>query len=69
MPSACTSIQVVHVAAEDLRPGTGERRGARIRTAEPDHVVASADQFLDKAVSMKPVAPVTNTRIVLTIAL
>ena len=41
------AVQVVHVAAEDLRPGTGERLGAFVRTAEPDHVMASADQFRD----------------------
>ena len=39
------AVQVVHVAAEDLRPGTGERLGARVRTAEPDHVMACADEF------------------------
>jgi len=39
------AVQVVHVAAEDLRPATGERLGARIRTAEPDHVMACVDEF------------------------
>lgn len=38
-------VQVVHVAAEDLRPGTGERPGAHVRTAEPDHAMACVDQF------------------------
>jgi len=41
------AVQVVHVAAEDLRPDTGERLGAFVRTREPDHVMASADQFRD----------------------
>jgi hypothetical protein len=37
----CT--QVVHVAAQDLRAGASERLRARVRTAEPDHVMARAD--------------------------
>ena len=39
------AVEIIHVAAEDLRPGSGERLGARVRTAEPDHVMACADQF------------------------
>lgn len=49
------AVQVVHVAAEDLRPGTSGRLGARVRTTEPDHVMACVDEF--------PVAPVRDTRI------
>ena len=36
-------LQVVHVAAEDLRASGCQRLGARVRTAEPDHVMARAD--------------------------
>ena len=39
------AVQVVEVAAEHLRPGTGKRLGARIRTAEPDHMVARLNEF------------------------
>jgi hypothetical protein len=51
-PSAASAAvhrrsRFVHVAAEDLRPGTGERLGVLVRTAEPDHVMAGADQFRD----------------------
>ena len=38
------AVQVVHVAPEDFRPGTGKRLGARVRAAEPDHVMACADE-------------------------
>ena len=39
------AVQIVYVAAEDVCPGAGERLGARVRTAEPDHVMACIDQF------------------------
>jgi hypothetical protein len=39
------ATQLVHVTAEDLRPSTGERLDARIRTAEPDHVMTRVDKF------------------------
>ncbi len=39
------SFQVVHVAAEDLGAGADERLGACVRTAEPDHLMARADQL------------------------
>jgi hypothetical protein len=39
------TVQVVHVAAEDLCPGTGECLGPRVRPAEPDHAMACADKF------------------------
>ena len=42
------AVQVVHVAAKDLCPGPGERLGARVRTAEPDHVMACVDEFRDE---------------------
>jgi hypothetical protein len=39
------AVQVVHVTAEDLCPGTGERFGARVRTAKSDDVMACVDEF------------------------
>ena len=39
------AVQVVHVAAKDLRSGTGEHIGAPVRTVERDHVMACVDEF------------------------
>ena len=39
------AIQFVHVAADRFRPGAGERLGARIRAAEPDHPMTGVDEF------------------------
>src|SRR5262245_5405093 len=39
------AVQIVHVAAKDLRPGKGERLGTCVRTAEPDYVIARVDEF------------------------
>jgi hypothetical protein len=39
------AVQVVHVATEDLRPGTGERLGPHVRTAKPDYLMACVDEF------------------------
>ncbi len=47
------AVQVVHVATENLRPGMGERLGARVRTAEPDHVMACVDEFRNEKATDK----------------
>jgi hypothetical protein len=56
------AVQVVRVAAGDLRPRPGERLGARIRMAEPGHVMACVDEFRNEKGTDKPVAPVRNAR-------
>jgi hypothetical protein len=61
--AAVRAVEVVDVTAEDLRPGTRERLGACVRTAEPDHMMACVDEFRNEKGPIKPVAPVRNTRI------
>ena len=45
--SAAQAFEVLDIASMHLGAGSGERRGGRIRTNKPEHLMARGDQFFD----------------------
>ena len=48
------TIQLRHIAAEDLHPNAAERLSAGVRTAERDHMMARLDELRNQVGADEP---------------
>ena len=60
--AALEAVETLKRPVENLGASGSQSRRLLVRASEAEHVMASRNQVLDNG-RMKPVAPVTNTRI------